>query len=346
MRRRWPGLAATYVGTVVGAGFASGQEIQQFFARYGARGLLGVALAGALFAALGAATLHRIRQAGHRHYGSLLRDVCGPLVGGALDWLGILGLAVALAAVLAAAGALARDLLGWTRPAGCAALAAALCACALGGRRALVDLNLVAVPCIVGAALLAGVHALAQPHWSMPEDPAALPWTASAVLYVAYNLLLGVAGLCAACDGGETRADSFLGGMAGGLALTLLCAATTAALLAAPAAEHLGDLPLAGAVRAAYWRRAVYPGLLLLSLWTTGAAASVALGQRLRPRAPWPVAAAAPLVVLPVALLGLPAIVARLYPVVGLGGLPLLVGLVLAPFRGTPPRLGKRAAHR
>jgi uncharacterized membrane protein YkvI len=35
-------VAAAYVGTAIGAGFASGQEIMQFFVRFGHKGIWGV----------------------------------------------------------------------------------------------------------------------------------------------------------------------------------------------------------------------------------------------------------------------------------------------------------------
>ena len=35
-------VAATYIGTVIGAGFASGQEILQFFSVFGNMGILGL----------------------------------------------------------------------------------------------------------------------------------------------------------------------------------------------------------------------------------------------------------------------------------------------------------------
>ena len=46
-------VAMTYIGAVVGAGFASGQELWQFFARWGFSGWLGILLAGLLFALAG-----------------------------------------------------------------------------------------------------------------------------------------------------------------------------------------------------------------------------------------------------------------------------------------------------
>ncbi|WP_181363061.1 YkvI family membrane protein [Sulfoacidibacillus thermotolerans] len=46
-------IAATYIGTVVGAGFASGQEVLQFFTRYGSYAVLGIGLTTLLFFVFG-----------------------------------------------------------------------------------------------------------------------------------------------------------------------------------------------------------------------------------------------------------------------------------------------------
>lgn len=48
MQRSWKAalqIAFTYIGTVVGAGFASGKEIVEFFVQYGSQGLVGILLA-------------------------------------------------------------------------------------------------------------------------------------------------------------------------------------------------------------------------------------------------------------------------------------------------------------
>ena len=47
------GVAFTYVGTIVGAGFASGQEIKKYFADFGLYGLLGICITAVLFFCLG-----------------------------------------------------------------------------------------------------------------------------------------------------------------------------------------------------------------------------------------------------------------------------------------------------
>ncbi len=51
-------LASVYIGTVIGAGFASGQEIFQFFGKYGYKGILGIIVITILFSLIGALVLN------------------------------------------------------------------------------------------------------------------------------------------------------------------------------------------------------------------------------------------------------------------------------------------------
>ena len=46
-------VAALYVGTIMGAGFASGREGWQFFGVFGAKGYIGITIAGLLFMGIG-----------------------------------------------------------------------------------------------------------------------------------------------------------------------------------------------------------------------------------------------------------------------------------------------------
>ncbi len=53
-------LASVYIGTVIGAGFASGQETLQFFGKYGYKGILGVIATTILFSLLGVLILNTV----------------------------------------------------------------------------------------------------------------------------------------------------------------------------------------------------------------------------------------------------------------------------------------------
>lgn len=335
MRIHWTGVAAAYVAAVVGAGFATGQELAHFFARHGRWGLASAAIAGVLFALAGAAILRRSSLARHQHYGALLRDLCGPRLGRALDILSSCSLFIALATTLAAGGALAHVLLGGPRWFGACAMCAGLSAAARRGLKAHVVASAVTVPAIVLVCLRAAVT---SPRTPPPFDPhlmSILASLASAVLYVSYNLIMGMASLCAT-SGAQPVRDATRAGWVGGSVLGLLCVAGCAALLsqALPAGV---DLPLRLALPAGTWRAGVYPVTLLVALWTTGSAAALALGQRLCPTDAGRPAAVVVLLALPPALAGLAPLIAVAYPVVGYAGLPLLLAVGWAACRAPAP---------
>jgi uncharacterized membrane protein YkvI len=76
-------IAAVYIGTIVGAGFASGQELLQFFGYFGIWGIAGLLLATALFALFGA----QLMLIGNRLQADSYKAVLEALGG---RWLGLL----------------------------------------------------------------------------------------------------------------------------------------------------------------------------------------------------------------------------------------------------------------
>lgn len=326
MRMRWIRPAASYVGAVVGAGFASGREVQHFFAAHGPRGLVGAAVAGALFALVGATVLRRVARDGTRHYGELLRGLCGPVLGTALDRLGTLALGVGLVVVLAGGGALGTMVAGWPRMAGVLVLALMLAATELVGKRVHVTVNLAVVPLIVATCAFAAIHRAQTPP-ALPLASPQMPWGLAALLYVAYNLMLGVAGLCVAAEPGLPAGEAAVGGATGGAVLGLLCAAIAWVLL--PGAGAHAELPLGSVLGKGQWRSVGYPLMLLLALWTTGLATVRALSDRVAPGRRW-TGAVAVACSLPFASFGLVGLVATIYPLLGFIGIPLLLAVAFA----------------
>ncbi|MCL6450572.1 MAG: hypothetical protein K6T75_04665 [Acetobacteraceae bacterium] len=126
LRRRWPGaarrgpdrlprpaaaweVAALYVGSVVGAGFASGREVVQFFAVHGVWGLLGAGLAAVGFLAAGSLVLGAATRLGSASYRELLGRACGPRAAAAVELLLLAFSWAGLSVMLAGAGAAARQ---------------------------------------------------------------------------------------------------------------------------------------------------------------------------------------------------------------------------------------------
>src|SRR5688572_7199204 len=74
-------IAFTYMGTVVGAGFASGKEIFEFFVQYGVQGMIGIMVASFLFVWAGVRVMivaHRIQADSYQEMSTYL---FGPTAG-------------------------------------------------------------------------------------------------------------------------------------------------------------------------------------------------------------------------------------------------------------------------
>lgn len=335
------GLAATYVGTVIGAGFASGQEIWTFFARFGPPGLAGLVLSGALFAAAGmrALTLGARNQPGETYY-QTLQYLFGPFAR-FLDVI-LLAFLVALSGVmLAGAGALA-ELAGWPFwPAvlATAALGLAVVAADVPG---LIAINKLVVPLLILA--VAGVALAALTRQPAGAAPAPRPgWLPAALLYVSYNTVLSLPVLtalgAAEPDPGTRRA----GGLLGAAGLSLLGALILASLLRNAGVAQAAEIPMA-AVASGLGEPAVlaYAVILWAELFTTLIADAYGAAVRLRQicggrRTAWAGVAMAIGVLL--SRLGFANLVRTAYPAFGLVCLLILARLLWPP-RPRPARHG------
>lgn len=99
-------VGCTYIGTVVGAGFASGQEVFQFFGRFGYSGVAAICLATVLFASLGYKIMWLGNRLRARSYRELNAHLFGPKVGAVADVVLIIMLFGVTVAMIAGAGQL------------------------------------------------------------------------------------------------------------------------------------------------------------------------------------------------------------------------------------------------
>lgn len=225
-------VAATYVGTVVGAGFASGQETLRFFAAYGRSGLAGVALAALLFCAYGILIMdlgRRLHATSHRE---ILHFACGSVFGRIMDGVITLFLGVTLTIMVAGGGAVVTEQLGLPRSIGTILTAGLTGLTILGRMRGIMAANSVVVPLLTLA--VGGLSAASiRYHGISPILTNAIPWPAlapvshwmvAALLYVAYNLVLSISVLGPLGAEVQDRRVIYAGGFAGGTALGLLAA--------------------------------------------------------------------------------------------------------------------------
>ncbi|MBD2844932.1 hypothetical protein IDH44_07005 [Paenibacillus sp. IB182496] len=105
-------IAATYIGTVIGAGFASGLSILQFFTSFGAYGTVGIAISTLLFMWIGMKMMllaHRIRAFSYQQFNTYL---FGSFFGRLANMISFGILFGVTAVMLSGAGSIAQQQLG------------------------------------------------------------------------------------------------------------------------------------------------------------------------------------------------------------------------------------------
>ena len=277
-------IALAIVSACVGAGFATGREIVSFFARYGAAGMAGCALAAALLGALCAGTMRAARRASADNLGALCRSALGETGGRAAAFLYAALLCAAGGAMLAATGEACALMLPVRRADTIGALAA-LAGCFLTRKRGLKPLSwlgaLLVPCCMLLFALILRAPAARGQAWRAAENSpgrAAL----SAACYAAFNAAFSAGVLCEAGakeEAARSRAGAWLAAaifgamlLPGGLAFYKHCAAAQGKPL--PAVRLARAFGPAG-----YWLCAVS----LLAAVLTSYAASVRALARMIP---------------------------------------------------------------
>ncbi len=344
----WLSLALTYIGAVIGAGFASGQEIVTFFTRYGDFGLAGVALAAILFVISTYLILRISRRERTIGLTELINHVCGVWLGQAFSLVMAISLLGSLGVMLAGSGAILHDMLDIPYIVSVVMTAIAVAVIILSDLKGISTVNNFLVPVLIMITALISIQVmLAGSSQSFIPLPATTrPWWWSAILYVSLNIGLAIAVLAAGAQ--ETSAHlpvAVAGGGGLGVLASLLWGATYHRLADSLSAE-IPMLALATSL-SPQWK-VIYAVGFWLAVITTAIACAYGTLQII---ATWfgsrGWVALVGILVLASALtrLGFAKLVQWLYPAYGYGCLLFLVCLLLYPFRRALRR-GPRSDHR
>lgn len=228
--------AGTYIGAVIGSGFASGQEPLQFFASYGYWGILGAILVIILFAWYGylfMAAGYKLQASTHQ---PVLNYLCGNVVGRIFDWILTFFLFGVLAIMISGGGAALNQYFGINLMVGKVIITIlAVSTILFGFQSALSALGFLSTAIIVGTiAISVGTVAGNVPGITKAGDvigglelPQATPfWLLSVFIYVSY-CVLPVLSACATIGHGEKdpriiKKSAVIGGGALGVAVLFM----------------------------------------------------------------------------------------------------------------------------
>lgn len=322
-------IAAAYVGTVIGAGFASGQELLQFFAQYGIWGYLGVAVATWGFAQLGSYILDLGYRLGATGYYQILYHICGKRIGAALDGCTILFLFGGLCIMLAGTGTVTRDFMGLPYAAGLGIMAVILLITTIFGVNCIALANLIVIPLLVITTICIGIYSISyhgvaeslRNFLDVPRPPFTLHWFGSSMMYLSYNLVLGATILAPLGRLSCIKKVRQAGGWAGGVLLGLLSFWITALILMHFDHVSNSEVPMLTLTHIQHpWSYWLYASVLLGAMYTTALASLYGTAEKLSHGLGWSLRKAIVLILLASLLFsqfGFARLISILYPMFG-----------------------------
>jgi len=333
-------VAAVYIGTVVGAGFASGQEVLQFFTFFGLPGLLGLAFAAVMFVFFGLIILELGKRLNADSHREVIHYAGGRWLGTVFDGVITFFLFGALTAMAAGAGAVFREQFGLAPVLGSLVIVAATMLTVLVGISGVIKAISFVVPLLLISVLGISLATLV----TQPIDPGAVArfaaasrppvpfWPLSAVVYVSYNLVLGLAVLAPLGRYVNNLKVLQRGAIYGGIGLGVGALAINLALLARVPAITRFEVPMvfiAGQLSPLI--QAVYSLVLLAEIYTTAVGSLYGFVERItdenKPLFKWLVIGTSTAAFV-AGQFGFSTLVRFLYSGVGYAGLLILAGLV------------------
>ncbi|MFD2116271.1 hypothetical protein ACFSTH_08710 [Paenibacillus yanchengensis] len=285
-------IAFTYMGTIVGAGFATGQEILQFFTKYGAVASMTILIATMLFIALGQKLMLLAKKISATSYEDLNKMLLGERAGKYISFFMLIVLLGVSSVMLAGSGTILYE--HWNIPYQVGLLFTALiCFFVLRkGMNAILTVNSIVVPLMLIFTAIVIVNTLQQPTSGQIFElrNQAPVWSAllSPFLYTAFNLALAQAVLVPLGAKASNNNTIKLGAILGGVGIGFMLLAGHFALSA-----HMPDIarlaiPMGGiANQLGTIIQFGYIIIIFSEIFTTLIADVYGLTLQLQKRVPW-----------------------------------------------------------
>ncbi len=327
-------VGSIYTATVIGAGFASGQEIAKFFLVYEQRGFYGIILSGLLFALIGYIVLNRVYSHRIRNYDEFLFPMTGWLMGWIVEIISILFMVSVFFIMIAGSGSLVSDTFYIKMEYGIFIMSFICMLILLADIRGVVGLGTLITPVLITGIIAIGIYIIVTRDISVFNSGNILTgltknWVSSAIVYVSYNSILSVVVLSGLFPYLKSRKVAGLGGIMGGAMLCVIALIIYLALyIFYPATIH-SEFPIMSVlVKYNTAITKVYSLVLwlamLLSAVTSGYCITERIGSKLKLKQKYTAVIICG-VAIPFSSMGFSNLIAAIYPLFGYMGLFMVI---------------------
>lgn len=339
-------IAGGFVAWVIGSGFATGQEILQFFTSYGYSSywivivnLIGFLVVGPML--LGVGFAHKENE-NFKHFDYF----CGKKLGAFYSWGTTITLIFVMAVLISGAGATLSEYYGVNHYVGALVMAIMILIAYLIGFERLIKILGFIGPSIIAFCLLIGVITcfkdfshigeVGQYADNLAVSQSSPNWVISSLLYVSYNFVCGSTYYTALGASCSSKKEATLGAVVGAVGLILAIAVmNTAILVNAGDTASLAIPTLFLAKRISYILGAVFSIFLILGIYSSCSAmmwtvtTKFATGDKKKDRY---IAIAVALGTFVLGLFSFSKLIGLFYPIIGYAGLLFIACVIYKRF--------------
>ena len=330
-------VALMFVGAIMGAGFASGREIWQFFGVFDRQGRIGILLIAVLFVVLGMMTAYLARILGTNDMGRIIAPGGNPKIENLVSWFMAIMLFTVLINMTAAGGALLHQNFGISRLVGGVLIGVLVIVTVLGEFERISKVFRYIMPVLFAAVILISVLAVtanlgaSAQREPVKPSPIAGNWVLAACLYISYNILAMIPIVATSSVNAKSEKSAMLGSGLGGIFLGVLAFTIVLALQKDMQFAQAMDMPmLAYAGRISKGAGIIYSVLLFAAIYASATSNFYGFTTKLRTdeKKSRKVILSACLAFL-LGLVGFKNVVAYMFPIEGYLGFAIIAMLLL-----------------
>jgi len=229
-------ISMTYVGAIVGAGFATGQEVLKFFSFFGLYSILGILIATSLFSIFGSIILLYGKKLNASSYQEVLTYICGTNLGKILDFAMFIILFGVAGIMLAGAGTVFEEYLALPYNLGTILTCILVITIVFKGIRGVITASVLLMPIMIFFGFVISISSIMYHgviiHTRPIPNGLITNWFLAAVLYVAYNLMVSMSVLAPLGNNIRTKKTLIIGGFLGGFLIGGITLTMNLAILA------------------------------------------------------------------------------------------------------------------
>lgn len=277
----WKKISSLYIGTVIGAGFASGQEILQFFVSYGYRGVIGALVSTLFFIAVATGVLVKVYKNKLNNYQELITPVLGKRLSMLAEFVMLSYLFIGACIMVSGSGALFEEQLGLNYNMGLIIMVFLTFLTVIHSVEGVLKVNGFLIPILLFGIIVIGLIVFIKNDCSFIDSSIQMTsrkqlvslkhnWLISSIMYVNYNVISAIVVLASLKSIINSKKTAIKGGVMGGLGLGVLALFLILPLLILYKDVNSLEIPMLGVARSVIPKGDIpYSILIWIAMFTT-----------------------------------------------------------------------------